>query len=540
MAAMPVLEKLTDTLGDTTTSIIMTDNTARIVSRWVSDRELATCLDRSNSVVGFVHSEDVVGTNGLGTTLELGRPIRVSGGEHFLEMFHGYTCVGAPVRNPISRQIEGVIDITCRYEDTNSLLLPLILEAANSIEERLYLQASTKERLLLDHFLTAARRSARPVITLNDQIVIASPAASRLLDKADQAMLWSEAAKGVGTQGDAELPLTLRDGREMRAKCRTIRENGLVVGVIVELVVPKGRDGRGVTKGTAPQKTPSLPGLVGRSPAWLRLCELARAAAASSDPLLVTGEVGTGKLAVLDAIVSLSAEDGDAGFTVFDAALERVDGLPAWLGEVRRRLATGGGVVAIRHLEALDAVAAGALCSVIDLVDGTGPRLVGTWSSALAESDTGYAPLRDRFAVAKLDVPPLRNRLEDLPDLVAVLTRRYSSGPGSRRWTPEALKCLARMEWPGNVRQLESTVRRALATRSVGDIGLSDLPDEERLAATRRALSPLEDLERRAILAALENAHGNKVAATRALGISRSTLYRKMRAYGLRFEDFGA
>jgi transcriptional regulator of acetoin/glycerol metabolism len=98
--------------------------------------------------------------------------------------------------------------------------------------------------------------------------------------------------------------------------------------------------------------------------------------------------------------------------------------------------------------------------------------------------------------------------------------------------SPDAISQLARASWPGNVRQLESVVSASIASR-VGGVSAAQLPAEVRSQPRRRSLSPIDQLECDAIARALHQANGNKVEAARSIGLSRSTIYRKIRAYGI-------
>ena len=94
------------------------------------------------------------------------------------------------------------------------------------------------------------------------------------------------------------------------------------------------------------------------------------------------------------------------------------------------------------------------------------------------------------------------------------------------------MRLLMRNRWPGNVEQLCETLRKIVAHRRTGVIELADLPADA-LATARRVLSPLESIERDAIVSALLDHDGNKVGAARALGMSRATIYRRIHEYGI-------
>jgi transcriptional regulator of acetoin/glycerol metabolism len=128
-------------------------------------------------------------------------------------------------------------------------------------------------------------------------------------------------------------------------------------------------------------------------------------------------------------------------------------------------------------------------------------------------------------------VPPLRNRSADLPALVGVLLAELAA-PRDVRLSREALRLVSRYDWPGNVRQLRDALAAALRRRPVGRIEAADLP-EFCQSAPRSSLRPVDQAERDAIVNALRDAGGNRVAAAAALGLARSTLYRKIRQYGI-------
>jgi transcriptional regulator of acetoin/glycerol metabolism len=270
-----------------------------------------------------------------------------------------------------------------------------------------------------------------------------------------------------------------------------------------------------------------LPGLVGRSRTWRELAACARSLLATDVSVVVSGERGTGKLSVLESALSVTISGSVA---VVDAAAEPLTGTRRLLEGIQLELEQRD-VLIIRHLEALSDPAVAAVAAVLDAARGS-CRVLGTLTLAEGEAPRpGLAPLLDRLGAGRLNVQPLRARRDDVPELVGALTRRHSGDGPVSRWTAEAIGVLRRADWPGNVRQLESVVRGLLATRRGPTIGVEDLPDEVRRRAVNAGRTELERLELEAIRAALREHDDNKSRAARSLGISRSTLYRKLEAF---------
>ena len=131
-----------------------------------------------------------------------------------------------------------------------------------------------------------------------------------------------------------------------------------------------------------------------------------------------------------------------------------------------------------------------------------------------------------------LVIPPLRHHIEDLRELVPFMISRLTKG-GSLSCSAEAMRVLMRNRWAGNIGQLYEAICKIVVNRRTGVITVADLPPECR-ASTRRLLTPLESMERDAIVQALLNTEGNKLRAAQQLGMSRATIYRKIRDYGIR------
>lgn len=166
---------------------------------------------------------------------------------------------------------------------------------------------------------------------------------------------------------------------------------------------------------------------------------------------------------------------------------------------------------------------------VVDALREAGARFAAT-AEDTSRCGPALAGLLGRFE-RSASVPPLRTRSADLPSLVTDVLADLAPRRDTRL-SAEALRTLSRHRWPGNVAELRDTLDAALRRRPVGTIEVGDLP-ESCQSAPRVALRPSDEAERDAIVGALRESGGNRVAAASALGLARSTLYRKISLYGI-------
>jgi len=150
-----------------------------------------------------------------------------------------------------------------------------------------------------------------------------------------------------------------------------------------------------------------------------------------------------------------------------------------------------------------------------------------------------------RLSVVPIELPPLRERTEDIPVLADFFLKRYAmkNKKDIRGFHPQSLILLARYVWPGNIRELENTIERAVILCLGEQITPKELPpqmlpddfkmiDKEPNANTPGGLT-LKDVEREAIKAILEQTNGNRSQSAKRLGIARQTLLNKIKEYGL-------
>jgi DNA-binding NtrC family response regulator len=159
---------------------------------------------------------------------------------------------------------------------------------------------------------------------------------------------------------------------------------------------------------------------------------------------------------------------------------------------------------------------------------------------AALEEGTFREDLYYRLNVVAIDIPPLREHKEDIPDLVSFFLRRFAGGSGkpAQQITPAALDLLMNFHWPGNVRELENTIERAVtlstgSTLDAADIHLDQRPASSQIVPVLPEGVTLERWEQEIIREALRRANGNKSQAARALGLSRNALRYRLSQMGL-------
>ncbi len=307
--------------------------------------------------------------------------------------------------------------------------------------------------------------------------------------------------------------------------------------------------------------------LLGESPLMRQLGEMIRGAAAASSTVLITGETGTGKELVANAVHYESARAGGPLVKVNCAALteslleselfghERGAFTGAEKSRAGRFERADGGTLFLDEITEMGAHVQAKLLRVLqgdpfERVGGEKPIEVDVRIVAATNRDPEGAvaegklrqDLYYRLNVVRLDVPPLRDRREDIP-LLAELFLSASAARAGREAsgiTPEALEALARHDWPGNVRELENCIERALIMCHGGEIAPSDLPPPLSAGAEAAGQEPdtlnLKKLEERALLGALSQSGWNKAQAAKALGIYPASLYKKMKRFGISLE----
>ncbi len=511
-----------------------------IVLEAVGDNRTLREGERIHLLPGGQWCEDVIGTNGIGTTLATGQPAQVHAVEHFCEGIKSWTCAGAPVREPGTGRILGVVDISGPPSTYHRGNLSLAVATARQVETALAERAGQERVRLLEHCLERL-----PAGTANFMVV-------------------DRAGRVVYAKGDAPamLPgLEPDDTVEGWAKRLPAGDFDPVMldGSAVGAVIVPGQKPRLRSPPPAPAWE-YFAQIVGRSPALQECVARAMQLAARRVALLIQGETGAGKEVMVRAIHA--AADPAAPLVVFNCGAATKELLAAELfGHVRGAF-TGalqegragrfelahGGILCLDEIGELPLDMQPILLRVLEegvvyRVGDATPRKVDVRLIALTNRNLRREVAEGRFradlfyrlSVTSIEIPPLRAR----PGDVEILLDHYNHTLAQKHGVPERVfgatvrAALAAYAWPGNVRELRNLVEGLLLT-AAGEVTLAELPPEiqDLDAEGPEEELRLDDVGRQAINRAIQMAGGNLSEAARRLGISRSTLHRRIRREG--------
>jgi DNA-binding NtrC family response regulator len=306
-------------------------------------------------------------------------------------------------------------------------------------------------------------------------------------------------------------------------------------------------------------RNPGFRDLVGQSPEMQKLYRIISRVASGKHPVLLQGESGTGKALVARTIHSEGLFP-ERPFVVLPCAASSpvlIENQLFGVGKTREELRSLAGVIFLSEIWALSPALQARLVHALQERDLRAPYIGKTLCTeariiAASSRDLDLAVQQGTFRrdlyfhlnVVSLRLPALRNRKEDVGPLAAHFLEKLSASK-STRWSlsPEAMKVLNSYEWPGNVRELKDCMEHAAAAASAGVIKVEDLPLQIQRLATMPAtgngaaaagkILPLAEVEKQTILQALERLNGDKLMTARMLGIGKTTLYRKLKEYGI-------
>lgn len=546
----------------------------------LGDSRLIAHYNSRNCAPGFRWTEQDVGTCAIGLVLHNRMPIQVSGSEMYCLGAQHITNSAAPVYDHNDRLL-GVIALSGLAQQVHIHTLGLVIQAAETIRSQVSEFEKARELALRNRYMTALLESDhRGVIALDRQgRIVQMNRKARLLLGLDtdfqgrhiDSLLRSRVRFDdyLSTGGGfVERELTFSTGpggQTLVSALDPITISGEETAGGLLMLMERDRVMKLVNEMAGSQAQFTFDSIIGRSAPVTEALKLARAAARSNASVLLLGETGTGKELFAQAIhnagprrdkpfvvINCSAiprellESELFGYAegAFTGALkggrpgkfELADGGTLFLDEI-------GDMPLDMQVKILRALQSGE----IQRVGGYQPVTVDLRiiTATHVDLDTAIAQgqfrqdLFYRISTLLIRIPPLRERRRDVLDLADAFLKRIQSAIGKPglRFSPETLAFMDQYPWPGNIRQLENTVERAvnivegewIEPKDLG-LPLGKKPD---LVTPTENVPMLKDAERKLIAFQMESCGGNISQAARNLGVSRPTLYRKLKKYRL-------
>jgi len=570
-ASLPLILQTRDFLSQTGTVMLLADPAGKILQQ-EGDTRIIEPAGEVGLIPGCDWAELSCGTNAIGTALALQQPVQIHGAEHFCAGIKRWTCSASVIHDPVDGRVLGAIDISGLAETYSRYSLALTVSLAGRIESRIAKELMQRRLRLLDRCVACfgpARNDGVLVLDERGRLVKANAHAEEALLRLNMRTTLNSAFTvpaldlGMPERARGPLPEWLR-----MAHVETIREGADVLGSVV--VLPGAPRLKAERSTGAADVAPAFARIVGTSPALRAAVAKARQLAPTSVPVLLLGETGVGKELFAKGIHQGSACAGGPFVALNCGGLSR-DLLASELfgyaegaftgarksGAAGKIEAANGGTLFLDEIGEMPLDIQPHLLRVLEegelyrlgentprkvtfrLVAATHRNLRDEIAAGRFRMDLFY-----RIAVTTVQIPPLRERREDLPALVGYwmesLCTRYGLPVAS--FDEEACAMLAAYGWPGNVRELRNVVEGALLMADGNVIGADKLPPEISLAGApmpQAAAEPgavpvsLEMAEAESIRLALATSAGNLTQAASRLGIAKSTLYQKIRKYGL-------
>lgn len=575
--ARPLMEDVYYFSGASKTVIYLTNQDLYIIDL-LGDPDLSGVLADLGIGEGTSLTEESVGTNAAALALAEGTPAQVVGPEHFFGVWHFITDTAAPIYAPEgeSKGMIGVITLE-RYSQPHTL--GLMMAITRAIENHLQADAAF---LQAHHHLTElnaslqAMRQGIILLELNGKIAHMNASAGEILGISPRTATGRPLSSLVQIPNELEEILSQRhpmkgkevtftQGNERRAAIVSVdilKEGLNQTGFVLVLNrIDEARDLARTIMGARAHFT--FDDILGWSPRMQQVIRYARAIARCDAPVLLQGEAGTGKSLFAQAIHNASHYAGGPFVTVDCASIPRELMAYELFGRDRdsgvsqpgKFELAHGGTIFLQNIENLPLNFQAALLGVMDLRQVV--RLGGTMSipikvRIIAASNVDLLgevrqkrfreDLFYRLRSLTLTIPPLRERGKDIALLAMYHVEQYGRRQGRQIViTRRALAALESYRWPGNVRELEDVLEWALQMVEGTELDIVHLPAEVRRAVRNpddEAVPTLLEVERQAILRAGLAYQGNVTKMAKALGIGRTTLWRKMRSFNIRPEIF--
>ena len=544
------------------------------------NRHVKQQAERINFVLGSCWSEESIGTNAIGTCLKTGYPVQIFAAEHFCEGIHDWVCSSSPVKDPVTKEVLGVIDVTGSWQDAQAHSLGMAVMASQVIEYKLYEQTIIARSQLMENYISAIRRYPHNGVIVLDAAfnpIQSNQFARRFvyqISGQDLERLWTE--EGLNT-----CLLHYHNSEPKNDEYEVFIEQFGIPAVIQEIYLNAQRIGSMLILSGSKQKTPvkSAPEntpwnkILGKSSSIRSAMTQCNMVADTNVPVLLFGESGSGKELFARAIHQISDrrkgpfvaincgavpkellaselfgyDPGTftgASKTGRKGKFEEAHQGTLFLDEIGE-MPLGFQVHLLRVLQEREVVRLGGSLPIpvdVKIIAATHHNLEHLVNEGQFRADCFY-----RLHVVSITIPPLRERREDIPLLIDhfldQFARKYDK-PLPKLEQPVREFLVKVYRWPGNVRELQNCLEHAVLFCMNGTILREDLPKsiQAKFINSPWLMDNVYDPgpkklsichEKEVLLKLLQDSGGNLSAAARQLGVARTTLYRHLEKYGV-------
>lgn len=546
--AIPQIQNMRKTIDELQMMALLIDPDGYVLSLSGNEQTLKRAK-HINFIEGVKWTEAAVGTNAIGTALEIEEAIMISGTEHYSVASHSWSCAAAPIHNDDGKLI-GVLDFSCPIEFSHPYMLGMVTSIAHAIERECSIRVHQNELHLIHRFLDVIDSDEQVVICNHRDVIVSASKKVR-----ERVSNWSrmklEDLMQNGLKPKLEVPVYSND--RMIGKCIYVKENkqGNVFSTSPFI--------NGIT----------FPGVIGTSNAFQHTLEEIKLVSPTDASVYVCGETGVGKEYVARAIHENSPRKNGPFIAVNCGALpkelmeselfgyaegaftgaqrqgykgkfEQADGGTIFLDEIGE-VPPEMQVALLRVLQERTVIPIGGSKEVpvnIRIITATHKDLLRLVEEGKFRQDLYY-----RLHVYPLYVPSLIERKEDIPYFIQHFCER-------KNWNivfPKSIcNQFSQHTWPGNIRELLNALERIyilsqgreICEKQISFLLQTMMRNQHQLELqtenkTEDTLNFREKIQRDSMIEALEKTNGNVSLAAKLLDVPRSTFYKRMQKYKL-------
>jgi len=573
-----VLDMIEISVRDSGFVVVLTNNKGQVL-KVQGDGEILKMAEENFCLPGSFRNIENAGTNAIGVCLIEGKPIQTTGAEHYKVHHHPWTCSTAPIHDS-RREMIGTITLMGQSVGRHQHTLALVKSAAETIGSQLRERDLVEEKQSLNSILSLIFNAISDGVIAVDndmKIVRLNKHAAEMLGLNTNSVIGQRLGNVVQPENTLIHSLIKRKyftARDISFTCPTGMKSylcsvdpvgnasGHIQGAIITLT-KKGQVINLAKKIGGNHAKYKFENIIGKNTELLKQIELSKVAATTNSRILIIGESGTGKELFAQSIHNSSNRRNEPFVAISCAAIPR-DIIESELFGYRGGAFTGARIngqvgkfeLAHKGTLFLDEINGLPLDMQIKLLRAlqqneilrlgdTQTIPVDTRVIAASNIDLMTEVANDNFRedlyyrlnVVEIFIPPLRKRMDDLELLINHIMKRHCREMAMKlpEISEEVFTIIRNYHWPGNVRELENCLERAVLLSHGKVIDKMHIPDRvwKRSNDSFQTVRPLREGFREMIEATLNQYGGNVSIAARQLKIARSTLYRKMKEFGL-------